>query len=93
MTFIYTALAGGVLAIAYSIYKRGFLHSMKLFFGFLAAPLFKLLYMLTGYHSFIEWYGRFKRTEMGADKLYIPYAIPITIGAGLVFTNWIPSFF
>lgn len=93
MTFVYTAVVGGIIAIGYGIYKRGFLHSLKLFLGFLSAPVLKLMYKITGYHKFIEWYGSFKRTEAGAGKLYIPYAIPIAIGAGLVFTNWIQRFF
>jgi len=93
MTFIYTAIVGGIIALGYGIYKRGLGTSLKLFGNFLISPLLKFLYRLTGYHKFIEWYGLLKKSETRTGKLYIPYAIPIAIGAALVYTNWIPSFF
>lgn len=93
MTFVYTAIVGGIIALVYGIYKRGLGTSLKLFGNFLISPLLKFLYRLTGYHKFIEWYGTMKKSETRTGKLYIPYAIPIAIGAALVYTNWIPSFF
>lgn len=93
MTFIYTAIVGGIIALGYGIYKRGLDASLRLFGGFLISPLLKFLYRLTGYHKFIEWYGSLKKDEVRSGKLYIPYAIPIAIGAVLVYSNWIPSFF
>ena len=90
MTFIYTAIVGGVIAILYSVYKRGFVISFKLFSGFILAPVLRFFYRTTGQKKLIKWYGDIKKNEMNSDKIYIPYAIPISIGALLVFTNWIP---
>lgn len=89
-TFVYTAIVGGLIAIGYGVYKRGIRASLKLFGGFILSPLLKFLYRFTGRDTLIKWYGSIKKNEMKSDRLYIPYAIPIAIGAVLVYTNWIP---
>lgn len=75
-----TAVSGGILALAYIIYKLGVKKASMKIFGPLLTKVVSYVYIRTGN----VWFGKkadaLRTVQMDKTKYYIPYAIPIAIG-------------
>lgn len=88
MTFIYSSIIGGVISIIYGIYKRGISKSLKLFFSYLQMLLIKFLYLLSKNNKFLDKLIILRKVVSNETRLYIPYAIPIALGACIVIASF-----
>lgn len=91
-TFFYAAMVGGLIALIYTITKRGLKGSFLLLASYILKPIVKLLYQMTHITRFLKIYGYFSNLESSHEKLYLPFAVPITIGAVLTLLDYAPGF-
>lgn len=82
-----SALAGGVVALAYLIWKRKLLASFLTILGYAIAPLARYLHLHGGYRTAGRVAAYFESRKEQQEKIYIPYAVPISIGTLLVLTG------
>lgn len=75
-----SGLAGGIMVIIYAIYKKQLLKTIINVFGIIIKPLAKVIYLNSGNKLAEKTYNYFVKAKNEHEDLYIPYAIPITIG-------------
>ena len=83
-SFVAAGIAGGVMVVVYIIYKRQFIKTMINMFGIIIKPFAKVIYLNTGNKIAKKIFDFFEGVKQKSLELYIPYAIPIAIGAILV---------
>lgn len=76
-----TGLVGGIMVIIYAVYKRQLLKIIINMFGIIIKPLVKSIYLNTGNKLAGKIYNYFEKVKKEHSDLYIPYAIPIAVGA------------
>ena len=90
-----TALAGGVVVIIYMIYKKKMKTTLLRMFGLIIMPAAKYIYTHSGNSHARKAYDYFEKQKNDSVPIYIPYAVPISIGTFLVLTgaiSYLPIF-
>ncbi len=75
-----TGVAGGIMVIIYAIYKKQMLKTIINMFGLILRPLAKMIYLNSGNKVAKKILSFFENVKQEHTDLYIPYAIPITVG-------------
>ncbi|KAF0091257.1 MAG: prepilin peptidase CpaA [Fusobacteria bacterium] len=73
-------IAGGIMVIIYAIYKKQMLKTIINMFGIILRPLAKMIYLNSSNKFAGKIYNFFEKVKQEHSELYIPYAIPITVG-------------
>lgn len=73
-------IAGGIMVIIYAIYKKQLLKTIINMFGIVLKPLAKIIYLNTNNRVAQKVFNFFENVKHEHSDLYIPYAIPITVG-------------
>lgn len=81
-------LLGGIMALAYLAIKGRLGRTLRRLFGFLLAPLFTAAGQGTGSSALLKLAAWFSpKAEKGEQKLFLPYGVPIAIGAIIVLSG------
>lgn len=75
-----SSIVGGIMVIIYAIYKKQLLKTIKNMFGIVIRPLAKTIYLNSNNSVAKKVFDYFEKIEQEDAKLYIPYAIPISVG-------------
>ena len=90
-TALFTALAGGILALAYLIFSGQLFAMRKNIFYMGAGFLFKALYFRLRYPYFnqlsVHYSSRQEETQLQFKRGTLPYGVAIAIGAVIVLIN------
>ena len=82
-----TALAGGAVVIVYMIYKKKMKTTLLRMFGLIIRPAAKYIYIRSGNSRARKAYEYFENQKNNSEPIYIPYAVPISIGTFLVLSG------
>lgn len=79
-SLIASGIAGGVMVLIYVIYKKQLLQTFINMFGIIVRPFTKMLYLNSGNRLAKKIFNYFDNVKQKNPDLYIPYAVPISIG-------------
>lgn len=80
-SLVATGIVGGVMVIVYVIYKKQLLQTFINMFGIMIRPFAKMIYLNSGNKLVKKVYDFFESVKQKNSDLYIPYAIPISVGS------------
>jgi len=83
-SLVFSGIAGGIIVIIYAIYKKQLLQTLINMCGIIIKPLSKSIYLNSGNKTSKRIFEYFDVIKNKNPDLYIPYAIPISIGTILV---------
>lgn len=86
-TIFAVGIAGGIMVIIYAIYKKQMLKTIINMFGILLKPIAKVIYLNTNNGLSQKVFNYFENTKLEHSDLYIPYAVPITVGTIIVLVS------
>lgn len=90
---VVSVAAGGILILAYAIYKGRLRETLMKTLGYLAIPIGKALYLGTGKDFFRKTYEPFLEIGSGEKPLYVPYGLPMAIGTLLLLSGILKPLF
>ena len=79
-SLIASGIAGGVMVLIYVIYKKQLLQTFINMFGIIVRPFTKMLYLNSGNRLAKKIFNYFDSVKQKNPDLYIPYAVPISVG-------------
>lgn len=83
-----TGLSGGVVVLAYVLYKGQLVDTVRNMIGLVVSPMAKHLY-LRGFSNAGKVFRYFEEKRSSKPQLYIPYSIPIALGVLATSLGWL----